>query len=136
MDVDQGGLAAGQGKGSEKMDTDQVRQLRGFNRAVTQRVGALNDAFLSRDRPLGQARLLWEIGPDGDDVRALRARLDLDSGYLSRLLRSLEAAGLITVGPGGATPGCAPPASPPRGRPSGRCWTGAPTSWPPRSWRR
>jgi DNA-binding MarR family transcriptional regulator/GNAT superfamily N-acetyltransferase len=84
------------------MNADQVRQLRGFNRAVTQRVGALNDAFLSRDRPLGQARLLWEIGPDGDDVRALRARLDLDSGYLSRLLRSLEAAGLITVRPGGS----------------------------------
>jgi DNA-binding MarR family transcriptional regulator/GNAT superfamily N-acetyltransferase len=83
------------------MDADQVRQLRGFNRAVTQRVGALNDAFLSRDRPLGQARLLWEIGPDGGDVRALRARLDLDSGYLSRLLRSLEADGLITVEPGG-----------------------------------
>jgi DNA-binding MarR family transcriptional regulator/GNAT superfamily N-acetyltransferase len=82
------------------MDADQVRQLRGFNRAVTQRVGALNDAFLSRDRPLGQARLLWEIGPDGDDVRVLRARLDLDSGYLSRLLRSLEADGLITVEPG------------------------------------
>jgi DNA-binding MarR family transcriptional regulator/GNAT superfamily N-acetyltransferase len=82
-------------------DDDQVRQLRGFNRAVTQRVGALNDAFLSRDRPLGQARLLWEIGPDGEDVRVLRSRLDLDSGYLSRLLRSLEADGLITVQPGG-----------------------------------
>jgi DNA-binding MarR family transcriptional regulator/GNAT superfamily N-acetyltransferase len=84
-----------------RVDADQVRQLRGFNRAVTQRVGALNDAFLSRDRPLGQARLLWEIGPGGDDVRDLRARLDLDSGYLSRLLRSLEADGLITVQPGG-----------------------------------
>jgi DNA-binding MarR family transcriptional regulator len=81
-------------------DADQIRQLRGFNRAVTQRVGAPNDAFLSRERPLGQARLLWEIGPDGDDVRDLRARLDLDSGYLSRMLRSLEADGLITVEPG------------------------------------
>jgi ribosomal protein S18 acetylase RimI-like enzyme len=29
------------------------------------RCGALNDAFLSRDRPLGQARVLWEIGPGG-----------------------------------------------------------------------
>lgn len=34
------------------------------------------------------------------DVRTLRSRLDLDSGYLSRLLRSLEATGLVTVGPG------------------------------------
>ena len=76
-----------------------VGRVRSFNRAVTQRVGALDDAFLSRGRPLGQARVLWEIGPDGSDVRALRSRLDLDSGYLSRLLRSLEAGGLVAVEP-------------------------------------
>ena len=46
-----------------------VDQVRRFNRTVTQRIGVLNDSFLSRDRPLGQARLLWEIGPDGSDVR-------------------------------------------------------------------
>ena len=74
-------------------------QVRRFNRAVTQRIGALNDAYLARDRPLGQARLLWEIGPDGSDVWLLRSRLDLDSGYLSRLLRSLENDGLIVVEP-------------------------------------
>ena len=74
-----------------------IGQVRSFNRAVTQRVGALNDAFLSRGRPLGQARLLWEIGPAGSDVRLLRSRLDLDSGYLSRLLRSLENDGLVAV---------------------------------------
>jgi DNA-binding MarR family transcriptional regulator/GNAT superfamily N-acetyltransferase len=74
-----------------------VAQVRRFNRLVTQRVGALDDHFLSRDRPLGEARLLWEIGPQGCDVRALRARLGLDSGYVSRLLRSLERDGLITV---------------------------------------
>ena len=76
-----------------------IVQVRRFNRIVTQRVGALNDHFLSRDRSLGEARLLWEIGPDGRDVRSLRAQLELDSGYVSRLLRSLERAGLITVGP-------------------------------------
>jgi ribosomal protein S18 acetylase RimI-like enzyme len=81
------------------MDPDMVGQVRRFNRTVTQRIGALDDAFLSRDRPLGQARALWEIGPDGSDVRALRARLDLDSGYLSRLLRSLARDGLVTVQP-------------------------------------
>jgi len=78
-----------------------VSQVRRFNRIVTQRVGALDDEFLARDRPLGQARLLWEIGPDGAGLRSLRARLDLDSGYLSRLLRALEADGLITVDSGG-----------------------------------
>jgi ribosomal protein S18 acetylase RimI-like enzyme len=76
-----------------------VDQVRSFNRTVTQRIGALDDAFLSRDRPLGQARLLWEIGPDGCDVRRLRSRLDLDSGYLSRLLRALEQDGLVVVEP-------------------------------------
>ena len=74
-----------------------VEQVRRFNRTVTQRIGALNDAFLARGRPLGQARLLWEIGPAGRDVRLLRSGLDLDSGYLSRLLRSLEDDGLIVV---------------------------------------
>jgi len=69
---------------------------------VTQRIGALDDHYLSRDRPLGEARVLWEIGAAGKggcDVRRLRSRLELDSGYLSRLLRSLESAGLVTVGP-------------------------------------
>ena len=76
-----------------------VDQVRSFNRLVTERVGALSDRYLARDRPLGEARVLWEIGVDGCDVRRLRTRLGLDSGYLSRLLRSLEAAGLITVDP-------------------------------------
>ena len=80
---------------------DMVAEVRRFNRTVTQRIGALQEAFLSRDRPLGQARLLWEIGADGSEVRALRERLDLDAGYVSRLLRSLEAGGLVEVGPGG-----------------------------------
>lgn len=79
------------------MDAGMVSQVRRFNRTVTQRVGALQDRYLGRGRSLGESRLLWEIGPDGRDVRALRAELGLDSGYLSRLLRSLEAAGLVTV---------------------------------------
>jgi DNA-binding MarR family transcriptional regulator/GNAT superfamily N-acetyltransferase len=81
------------------MDAAAISQVRRFNRVVTQRVGALDDRFLSRDRPLGEARLLWEIGAEGRDVRALRAELRLDSGYVSRLLRALESAGLVTVGP-------------------------------------
>src|SRR3981081_4508328 len=81
------------------MDRGTVDQVRRFNRTVTQRVGALDEAYLSRGRPLGQARLLWESGPDGIDVRLLRSRLDLDSGYLSRLLRSLANDGLVAVGP-------------------------------------
>jgi len=80
------------------MDAGMVGSVRRFNRTVTERIGALDDSFLARGRPLGQARVLWEIGPDGTSVRALRSRLGLDSGYLSRILRALEADGLISVG--------------------------------------
>jgi DNA-binding MarR family transcriptional regulator/GNAT superfamily N-acetyltransferase len=79
------------------MVDEAVAQVRRFNRTVTQRVGALQEAYLSRDRPIGQARLLWEIGPGGAPLASLRARLELDSGYLSRLLRTLEADGLVVV---------------------------------------
>jgi DNA-binding MarR family transcriptional regulator/GNAT superfamily N-acetyltransferase len=82
--------------------TDMVAAFRRFNRTVTQQVGALNDHFLAQDRPLAGARLLWEIGPDGAEVRSLRTRLDLDSGHLSRLLRSLENDGLVVVRAGSA----------------------------------
>jgi len=76
-----------------------VAHVRSFNRVVTQRIGALDDHYLGRGRPLGQNRLLWEIGVTGCEVRSLRARLGLDAGHLSRLLRALEADGLITVKP-------------------------------------
>jgi DNA-binding MarR family transcriptional regulator/GNAT superfamily N-acetyltransferase len=76
-----------------------VALVRRFNRVVTQRAGALDERFLQGDRPLGQSRLLWEIGVEGSNTRALRSRLDLDSGYLSRLLRSLEGAGLVVTEP-------------------------------------
>jgi DNA-binding MarR family transcriptional regulator/GNAT superfamily N-acetyltransferase len=79
------------------MSEAMVDQVRRFNRTVTERVGALSDHFLGLERPLGEARLLWEIGPGGCEVRLLRARLGLDSGYLSRLLRSLESAGLVEL---------------------------------------
>jgi DNA-binding MarR family transcriptional regulator len=80
------------------MTPELVARLRSFHRTVTERVGALETGYLGRGRPLGESRLLWEIGPDGSDVRDLRRRLGLDSGYVSRLLRSLEAQGLVTVG--------------------------------------
>lgn len=79
------------------MDKRHIQQVRRFNRIVTQHVGALEDSYLQRGRPLGQARLLHEIGSEGIDVRVLRERLKLDSGYISRLLRALEAQGLVEM---------------------------------------
>jgi len=79
------------------MDSNQVKQVRRFNRLVAQRVGALEANYLRRGRPLGEARLIFETGADGVEVRALRNKLGLDSGYLSRLMQSLKTQGLITV---------------------------------------
>jgi DNA-binding MarR family transcriptional regulator/GNAT superfamily N-acetyltransferase len=78
-------------------DSALVERVRSFNRTVTERVGALNDHFLGRDHSLGEARLLWEIGSEGAEIRELRGRLALDSAYVSRLLRSLERQGLVVV---------------------------------------
>jgi DNA-binding MarR family transcriptional regulator/predicted GNAT family N-acyltransferase len=81
------------------MDTAAVSAVRSFNRIVTERVGALDEQYLGTGRSLGQARMLWEIGFDGADVRDLRRRLGLDSGHASRLLRALERQGLVEMGP-------------------------------------
>ena len=77
--------------------TDDVATIRRFNRTVTRRLGVLNEKYLGRDRPLVESRLLFEIGSEGAPVRALRERLGLDSGYISRLLRALERKGLATT---------------------------------------
>jgi DNA-binding MarR family transcriptional regulator/GNAT superfamily N-acetyltransferase len=82
------------------MEYGQVEQVRRFNRTVAERVGMLHDHYLDGARPYGQARLLWEIGDEGThDVRSVRDRLGLDSGYVSRLLRALEREGLAVVEP-------------------------------------
>ncbi|GAA3647432.1 helix-turn-helix domain-containing GNAT family N-acetyltransferase [Nocardioides ginsengisoli] len=74
--------------------------LRRFNRTYTQRIGVLDESFLGSGRPLAVSRLLFEVGSDeGVSVRALRDRLELDSGHLSRLLRRLEGEGLVATAP-------------------------------------
>ncbi|WP_217176893.1 helix-turn-helix domain-containing GNAT family N-acetyltransferase [Streptomyces sp. AC495_CC817] len=86
-----------------------VRSLRRFNRYFTRRIGALDDHYLGQDRPLGEARLLFEIGEvggigesgrghEGAALRELRTRLGLDAGYLSRMVKALEGQGLVRVG--------------------------------------
>ncbi|WP_183904971.1 helix-turn-helix domain-containing GNAT family N-acetyltransferase [Rhizobium sp. BK008] len=77
------------------MAFDPVSRVRRFNRAVTSEVGALDTSFLGRGRPLGAARVLNAIGKGQSDVAMIRDYLGLDSGLMSRLLRSLEEEGLI-----------------------------------------
>jgi DNA-binding MarR family transcriptional regulator/GNAT superfamily N-acetyltransferase len=80
---------------SQRMGETDV--LRRFNRAWSQRVGLLEESYLGQGRSLGASRLLFEMGVDGAGVLELRRRLGLDSGYLSRLLRTLEDDGLVAV---------------------------------------
>ena len=77
------------------MHHDPISRFRRFARAITREVGALDSSFLGRGRPLGAVRVLNAIGTGRADVADIRAYLGLDSGLMSRLLRSLEEEGLI-----------------------------------------
>src|SRR4051794_28344381 len=79
------------------MTDNDVQQIRAFNRTVTQRLGVLSEKYLGRDRPYVESRLLFEIGANGATVRELRERLGMDSGFLSRVLRTLERKKLATT---------------------------------------
>ncbi len=73
-----------------------IAAVRRFNRFYTRQIGVLRKNFLDSPYSLGEARVLYEIGrrrlPTASDVgRAL----DLDAGYLSRVLRNFEKSGLI-----------------------------------------
>ncbi|MHA6265134.1 bifunctional helix-turn-helix transcriptional regulator/GNAT family N-acetyltransferase [Arenibacterium sp. CAU 1754] len=85
-----------------------ISQVRAFNRFHTQWVGALNDHMLASDYGLPQVRVLYEIAnPPADgppSASALARALQMDTGYLSRIVAGLESAGLIarTPSPGNA----------------------------------
>lgn len=81
------------------MDQHQINRFRKFSRAVAVEIGALEDSFLNRGRSLGSARVLTAIGYGHANVSDIRTVLDLDTGLLSRLLRGLEAEGLIETRP-------------------------------------
>jgi DNA-binding MarR family transcriptional regulator/N-acetylglutamate synthase-like GNAT family acetyltransferase len=75
---------------------DDVAAIRAFNRFYTARVGALNDGLLATAHPLPEARVLYELGQrESTDTGDLRRTLELDAGYLSRLLGRLEEQGLL-----------------------------------------
>lgn len=76
---------------------DAIARMRRFNRVVTKEVGVLDSSYLGRGRPLGAARVLQLVRPEGSDIAEIRARLALDAGLLSRLLRGLEEEGLLTL---------------------------------------
>src|SRR3954468_4495141 len=75
---------------------DDVAAIRAFNRFYTARIGALRDGLLATAHPLPEARVLYELGRrEATDAADLRRTLELDAGYLSRLLARLEQQGLL-----------------------------------------
>ena len=75
---------------------DRVDAIRRFNRFYTRRIGVLQPGYLGSAFPLPQARVLYELGQRGETTASeLGADLDLDLGYLSRLLQGLRRQGLV-----------------------------------------
>ena len=76
-----------------------VDAVRSFNRFYTRRIGALRADFVGSPYPLPEARLLYELGRRRRcTATELRAELDLDAGYLSRMLGALGRRGLVRAG--------------------------------------
>jgi DNA-binding MarR family transcriptional regulator/GNAT superfamily N-acetyltransferase len=73
-----------------------VEAVRRFNRFYTRRIGALRAGFVGSPYPLPEARVIYELGRRRRcTATELRAELDLDAGYLSRMLGSLGRRGLV-----------------------------------------
>jgi DNA-binding MarR family transcriptional regulator/predicted N-acetyltransferase YhbS len=75
---------------------ERIEAIRAFNRFYTRRIGVLKEGLLQSAFSLTQMRLLWELTHRGHCTATELAReLDLDAGYLSRLLRGFHDRGLI-----------------------------------------
>jgi DNA-binding MarR family transcriptional regulator/GNAT superfamily N-acetyltransferase len=82
---------------TEQATDDQVTAVRAFNRLYTNVIGVLRDGYLGTPYSLTEARILFELGQrDSTEVAGLRRGLDIDAGYLSRILARFEADRLIT----------------------------------------
>lgn len=81
--------------------SNRIEAVRRFNRFYTRRIGVLNEGLLDSEFTLTECRILWELAhlEEGAGITAtgLCRLLDLDAGYLSRLLRTLKERGLVAA---------------------------------------
>jgi len=76
---------------------DRIEAFRRFNRFFTRRIGVLRPGLYDSPYSLAEVRVLYELahGKAHPTATELGHELDLDPGYLSRIVRSFEAAGLV-----------------------------------------
>lgn len=85
-------------KAEANVPPDRVAAVRGFNRFYTRQIGLLRKTYLDTPYSLGEMRVLHELAhPSVEQPTAkdIGRALDLDAGYLSRVLRNFEKRGLI-----------------------------------------
>ena len=73
-----------------------VEAVRSFNRFYTRQIGVLNEGLLDSPFTLTQARVLFELAQrKAATAKQLQDSLDLDAGYLSRIVRDFAKRKLI-----------------------------------------
>ena len=83
--------------GPQPVTGEAVAAMRAFNRLYTNVIGVLRGGYLGSPYSLTEARLIFELGQrEVTEVAQLRRSLDIDAGYLSRILARFEADQLIT----------------------------------------
>jgi DNA-binding MarR family transcriptional regulator/GNAT superfamily N-acetyltransferase len=81
---------------NDTVPADRIEAVRAFNRMYTKVIGVLDEGLLDSPYSLTEVRVLFELSDRGQvEVAALRRALNLDAGYLSRLLARFESSGLV-----------------------------------------
>jgi DNA-binding MarR family transcriptional regulator/GNAT superfamily N-acetyltransferase len=83
----------------EKRLEGRIAGVRKFNRFYTRQIGLLRQGMVGTPYSLSEARVLYELGQGETKAAALAERLDIDPGFLSRMLRRLGARGLVAQTP-------------------------------------